>query len=255
MFCIKKEQVRAFEIARFPLFEEMMLTHISSNFNGHALVLGKKNISRLIRHGYNCAREYGFETRYEVCLYIDLMIMLGHGFDTDPQLAWSQEFLRHENKKDTPERIDQLYQRAVGFMEILMGPEQFFPVQQFQQLITFSWEEMERDFSGSKDINAILKNFWPAKFDSISPQAIRELIRTGILKAREYGFFTETHITFYVVLMFLLGHRFDNDLQYPWIINILTGPEYKEEFYKAASLHFTVQHLLQNLLEAGIKIN
>lgn len=250
MFCIRKEQVRVFETVRFPLFEQKMIAHISNYFEGLATILGKKGLSELIQHGYECSKKYGLLTAYEVCLYIDLMIMLGHAFDTDPQIPWTNEILINREIPNPTQRIELLYKRALGFIEMTMGRDQFLAIDQFKKMIGFSFEDLTGKISVSENLSKLLFNFWPAKFEIINAYSFKELIQEGRFLAAKYGFTTEINISYYLVLMFLLGHRFDNDLQYPWLTGILNNTELQDEYYKADSLQFMVKNYLSTILDS-----
>ncbi len=100
-----------------------MIAHLSNYFTGQAIIIGKKAIIELVQHGYECAKKYNLITGFEVCLYIDLMIMLGHAFDTDPQIPWANDILINHEISNPTERIELLYKRASGFMNMIMDKE------------------------------------------------------------------------------------------------------------------------------------
>src|SRR4051812_14835589 len=109
MLIIKNKQIRVFEAVSFPSFETKMLNHIEDHFTPMATLLGKDGLRKLIYHGYERAKKYGFATGYEVCLFTDIMILLGTGFDTDPQFPWARDILINRNM-DATSKIEKLYE-------------------------------------------------------------------------------------------------------------------------------------------------
>lgn len=117
---IRKSQMKVYEIARFPAFENQMLSHIELNFNDLASMLGQERTKILIHHGYKQAVSYGFITAYEITLFIDLMFHLGPDFDTDPKFQWAQGIFdtRYFNSK---EQMEILYHTALDYVEKMTG--------------------------------------------------------------------------------------------------------------------------------------
>ena len=250
MFLIKKEQIRAFNKVRMPAFEEKMIDHLSGHFRRQASIAGISGLSKLVRRGYEASKNYGFATSYECCLYIDLMIMLGHGFDTDPQLSRVNEILVTKDVADPTERINLTYKRTLGFMETTIGKKEVFPKAQFEKTINFPFDELGERLNGGfqKGILTFFETFWPEKFREVNKK-LPGLIYSGLQEANELGFTTRVNVGYYLTLVFLLGHRFATDPQYPWLMKVLHDPELKEESYKATCLHFMVRKHFEVLLE------
>jgi hypothetical protein len=71
-----------------------------------------------------------------------------------------------------------------------------------------------------------LQNFAPTLAASAGPSGVRATVRTGIERAREYGFSNVGPVRLYLELMFTFGSDFDSDPQFPWAKKILSqlGP-------------------------------
>ena len=64
---------------------------------------------------------------------------------------------------------------------------------------------------------SLLKNAYPQKYAATAENHLTILIENGINKARtQYQFDEPNQTALIIVLMFLLGHQFDQDPFYPW---------------------------------------
>ena len=117
---IRKNQMKVYEIARFPDFENKMINHIELHFNDLFNMLGTDRTKILIHYGYKQAVSYGFITAYEITLFIDLMFHLGPDFDMDSKYQWAQGIFNTKcfNSKD---QMELLYHAALDYVENLTG--------------------------------------------------------------------------------------------------------------------------------------
>ncbi len=115
-------------------------------------------------------------------------------------------------------------------------------------MIDFSFDELEQNISVSNDITKVLRDFWPSKFKLINAYDLKELIQAGNSLAKEYGFTSNVNNAYYIMLMFLLGYRFDKDLKYPWLVSVLNDDTISNESYKASSLQFMLKTHLETLM-------
>jgi len=58
---------------------------------------------------------------------------------------------------------------------------------------------------------------------TMSDDAIREVIRHGVARARLHGIGSERDVCKYINLMFVFGRDFDRDPRLPWVHEILAG--------------------------------
>jgi len=184
------------------------------------------------------------------------MIMLGHGFDSDPQLSRVNEILTMQDIVDPTERINLVYKRALEFMEKIVGKKEVFPKAQLEKVMNFPFDGFETRLKGGfqKNMFIFFETFWPEKFEVVNTK-LAGLIYNGMREANELGFTTSVNVGYYLTLVFLLGHRFATDLQYPWLMKVLYDPELKDESYKAACLHFMARKYFEILLGNTVREN
>ena len=101
-----------FEQAALKRFEDEMLEHIKTYFPNHWRIIGETQLRKVIQYSVSQAEQYGLTTQREVCLYLNLMLLLGSDFDTDVQLPWAEEVLMDEMIIDPYVRIERLYEEG-----------------------------------------------------------------------------------------------------------------------------------------------
>lgn len=251
MLKIRKEQMRAIGRVELRPFEKQMLKHVRQYFPKNIELLGEECVLKVIRHGYERGKEYDFTTRHEVCLFIDFMIMLGSDFDSDPQLPWVAEILKDESVYDPTERIDALYDKAMEYLDSVVGKDQVFPVEPLRKLLNYPLRELEHRLAGRVEQGVLVefRRIWPQKYRHVGVHQFNELIGEGIELAGTLGFTSKRSVGLYLILMFLLGHRFDTDPQYPWLSNVLNDQGLKDETHKCERLYSTYKEIFSKALE------
>ncbi len=256
MLTIRKAQFQAFEIVNPAIFAPIMIKRLVEKFPCLAQLIGEEGLTKIIEQGIAKSKNYGFEIAYQTGVIIEMSVFFGSSFDSDPLLQWASEILK--TKLSSPsEKVDALKSAAMEFLTKTMADEMIYPAPQFSKIIHSSFEELAVVFehASQSEFTDFLKKFWPEKFNLLSPGDLDLFFETNASKADEYNLSGNKAKYYYFLLMFLLGHRFDTDPQYPWIINLLNDPQYDEEFYKVSSLHFTVQKLFRELMEMEPLIN
>lgn len=96
-------------------------------------------------------------------------------------------------------------------------------------------EAASRNFEG--ELIQHIKEFAPKHSEVIGDRGVREVVQTGIKRARQYGFTKRGPIRFYVELMFMFGSDFDTDFQLPWAAGVLKNDLIEDEMQRADILH------------------
>jgi len=222
MLTISASQIDALENAVFRRFQWRLIPHVREHFPLHADYLGDHGTLRVIEQACTRAETFGFETERDLCLFTDLSIMLGAGFDSDPQLPWAKACLNGTSPVVPAKRMDVLWDSAMGYLETVLGPECIFPVR------PFSLDRRQRSMAvllnGSKGSAAISDHFytiWPQKVDYLGVPALNVLIQNSLQLARHYRLPEHEGGYEFAVNAFLFGHRFYADPLYPWVNDIL----------------------------------
>jgi hypothetical protein len=232
-------------------FIDYMLGHLKKHFPVQSMLLQDEGLNNFIIAGIGHARSRGFSSRYQCCLFIDIMVMLGSGFDSDIQIPWFGELLE-DGAKGPDEKIDLLYQRTMTYLDTVAGKGMVFPMKQLEKLANMPVNKTPGSNPGAgfeQDIMPEFSNFWPQKFHVSGRINLQQLVISGMKKAAGYGFTAENSIAYFVLLQFLFGHSIDNDPLYPWVKEFLEiSVEYSEE-----KKFLLLQELVKEKLLEGIE--
>lgn len=111
MLTIRREQWDLFAKADVERFEDWVHDHVRKFFPAQYRTAGESRIRELIRNGRERAAAHGFMRKRDVCQYIDLMVVLGRDFDSDPALPWAASIL--QKPRDPVAKMQNLYKLAM----------------------------------------------------------------------------------------------------------------------------------------------
>jgi hypothetical protein len=250
MLHVRNEQMQAFEQEALKRFEDGMVEHIKKNFPKPMELAGLQAVRETIRLGIDKSRAYSLETEHEMCLYIDLTIMLGAGFDTDPQLPWANITLNDEAVSSSVKRIEKLYDKVMDYLNCVVGRDNLFPVNALRRIRTYTIGQLEERFESDvvRGAAPLFREIWPAKWESIGSAGLGRLIGKAYESASKYEIESPSDVGIYASFMFLLGHCFDTDPMYPWASKILADDSVTTPKQKIHSLHAKAMALLNKAL-------
>lgn len=180
--------------------------------------LGNEGLRDILRQSVDKARESGFTERGPIRFYIDMLIALGWGVETDPQYPWVEENLHKTRSLSQIERSIELHHQLGNYLNIISGDksEHIFPVAQRLECLNIDTIEINRK-SYINDVDGLLHTIFPQKYSYMAKDDRFLLIQEGTKRAyNSYGFESAHHSALIVVMMFLLGHQFDIDPFYQW---------------------------------------
>jgi hypothetical protein len=96
MLTIRPEQSAMFVQAAVDRFAGEMVAHFREHLPEPFAALGEEGVREAVRYGIGQARSYRIESEAGVRVFIQLMFVLGPGFDTDPRLPWAARCLTGE---------------------------------------------------------------------------------------------------------------------------------------------------------------
>ncbi len=117
MLTIRKEQIQAFSRVAMKEFEKDMLQHLEQFFPDECATLGGKALREYIQNAIVRAKEYGLTSERDLCKYLNLTMVYGRDFDTDPELEWMRDFLTDPDVLDPGERMSRLYAESLHRLE------------------------------------------------------------------------------------------------------------------------------------------
>jgi hypothetical protein len=242
---IRQEQAAVFEEAILHNFENDMVEHLKQKFPKHCRFLGEENLRRRVQEGLERAKSHGLQSINGLRLFLELIFLLGSGFDTDPQLPWAADILKEAPSNESA-CVARLYERALDYLNEVLGPkcerlEQALsrwraqPVERFPQAGRSSYESHAM---------ARLRELFPEKCRYLGEDRLRQLIQASVEAVTGCGLRSERGLSVYLGLAFLLGAGFAADLQCPFAAEVLNDKSLADPNARADRLHAAaVAHL------------
>ena len=164
-------------------------------------------------------------------IYIQLILMLGAGFDQDPQIPWAAAILNDKAIGSERARIDSLHDKAWEYAECIAQDYENADVkldlsrfvEQLPGLRQQSHEVLDAA-ARPEFLNASLtrlRSLFPKKCEYIGEALLPQLADDGIECAASYGVYSRRGALLFIVMMFVLGAGFHRDPQLPWVSAIL----------------------------------
>lgn len=169
------------------------------------------------------AEEIGFTQRGPVRFFVDMTIVLGSNFITDPSYYWISQFLEEHQSLDQLEMSMLLHKKVNHYLNQVMSDE----YQRWKQikenllfLINQNKQEPEYTFYITGFEEYILRKLaliYPEKYHLLSEEALAHFVLQAREKAQQnYSFRGSKEELFVIVLMFIFGHEFDQTPLLAW---------------------------------------
>lgn len=248
MLVIQRSQMEAFKEAARSTFENEMVAHLAEFSPPLFKAIREEQMRKAVHFGIGQAESYGFTCRGPVRLYLELMLLFGSYFDTDPQYPWAAEIIKNSDM-DQMQRAERLYEKTMDYRNKVAGPDDVYTVRALRNIsilarqpLTISSEAFVPDLLGE------IKHIYPQKAAYVGDPQLEALIHKGIGGARRQRFTTGREFTLVVVLMLAFGHGCGADPLYPWIARTLrderlTDPEARAKRLEAKALTW-LEHVL-----------
>jgi hypothetical protein len=219
---IRREQMMLFEEAQRHWFALEMVDHLHRYAPAHAARIGDHASYQLSLRGLDKAGQYGFSCRGPVRLYIELMVLLGTHFDTDPQYPWATRILNGRRELGEMQRADLLQQEAGRFYDSVLGSDYQYEHAAIRRLRAEQFADVP-DWHASpfSEILIRLRTIYPEKATYVGQAALEALAAHARLLACKYSLTTSAGAALMTGMVFAFGHRCDIDPQFPWIAQCL----------------------------------
>lgn len=246
MLTLRSEQITLFKRADVPYFEPRMLQHLQDALPHHWQVIGEDPIRQTVRQGIGNAARHGFTSREPVRFFLELTLLLGSAFPDDPQLPWVGLALDAERGSEL-DKARNLHDATLLYLEQVHGDNG----ESFDTACERLLEEKIDLATGSREkfestVMVRLDHLWPEKYNQLGEDRIRDLIKAGLKASAKKGIKLENGAFLQICLMFLLGHRYDQDPLYPWAHT--AGAE-QEPAARVEQLHQAARKYLQRWCE------
>jgi hypothetical protein len=90
MFVIREEQLEAFERRGARELSEKIAGHVRAFFPRQAAEMDADTLRSCVEDAMQRAQRRGLELEQDICVYVDLVVVFGAGFEDDDRYPWAQ---------------------------------------------------------------------------------------------------------------------------------------------------------------------
>jgi hypothetical protein len=238
---IRKEQMAVFHRESMRLFKEETVERLRRFAPKHFEQPGEAAARRAVDVGVERAFSYGLTAQSAVRFYIEMMFILGSGFDKDPMFPWAGEILNDPTTTDQYHKTDRLYERLSDYLNRALGQSNEFYHNALRRIRA---EFMATEPAlGSLDLDEYLaaacRRVYPEKYAYIGDSVVRTVAINAGHEAVTCGINSDRGAIVLAALMFLLGSAVHQDPLHPWVLealsedNSLTRDERVERLYES----------------------
>ena len=217
MLVIRQAQMSSLQELPRRDIENRLILHFAKFYPRECSSAGEAEMRRLVGTGLQRAAGHGFLTLDTATLYVNLMIILGWGFDADPQLDWARAKLR-DYSLPPGDRIRSLFDATLDYLGAVAGENGQKVVRAMLRIrkhdFLAPWTSSAEAFD--EELLALLSRLYPTKAAIQGDEVNRALLRRAREDAARHGFTGANAIAAYTVLEFMLGAAFDTDPLYWW---------------------------------------
>lgn len=254
---IREAQIKALEAAAARNFGGELAEHCKE-FSPHLTkTLDEKQLKAAVETGIERAATHKLDLRGPVRFYVDLMIVFGSGFDSDPQYPWIAEAFAKDEELDQMSRMEAIHESSQDYLGYVDGPDNVHTLKALGDLSVRmrSGIKFPERHLGTFTLD-LFKEIHPRKFDRTGEDALKTLWAESTELGREkYQFNTPRSLALMAVLGFAFGHHFHSDPFLPWIKRTLDEKEYDDPERRAEDLErralIWLDAVLENAKEAA----
>jgi hypothetical protein len=223
MLLIRTEQMDVFKERALGSFKDQMFAHLREFSPPLFKAIGEEPMREAIHLGVRRASTYGFTFRGPVRLYLELMLLFGSHFDTDPQYPWAARILADMSIGHQMQRAKMLYAKTVDYRQKVAGPENTFAIDALKNALLLAKLPLPlpsalMDFGPA--VTSLIARIYPQKAAYVGAKGVEALIRKGTSTQGQH-ISTARGAALVVGLMFTFGEGCAKDPLYPWIRSIL----------------------------------
>ena len=216
MLVIRQAQMDAFARAAAAAFERRMVEHVFKFFPRQCGHIGEEQTARAVRAAMTKAQARGHRTCREICLYLNLVFLLGECFEEDPQYGFV------------------MYDDAMAYLDAVHGENNEHLVRALLRVRALDPGAVPAFAPAA--MHAFFARIFPTKAARQGEAVSLKLAEMARATAGKYRLAGPRDATLIALHMFLLGSGFDRDPQFPWVAEALMGaaPDRAERLFRAS---------------------
>jgi hypothetical protein len=178
-----------------------------------AALMGESGTVSLAMRAVQHAHYIGLDPLRGGLRYLELMVLLGVGFEIDPQLPFAHRVL--EGSDDSEEQMDRLWKDSLAYLRAVAGHHGKLYRAAMRRAFALNSTALLSRWSNPSQASSLLQRVYPAKFETIADKqyALFDLAQE---RCREHDGKDAGVVPLYQLLMFLLGSDFEEDPRFAW---------------------------------------
>lgn len=204
---------------------------------------GDRGVLQTVRNGMERAQSYSFSDKDHIQFYIEMMLVLGSEFDSDPQFPWAAEILQ-DFSSQSHVRVLALHRDLSLYLDRVVGPENVFLKEALANFLELRTQLSSPEELNIDNVRKLLWRFFPQKYDDMNDDQLSQIEASAMSRAREFELTWGDGLI--AGIMFMFGHGATSDNLYPWIANTLAAPPTGAEDTRLqrlwAKLHLYAEH-------------
>jgi len=214
MLIISHKQIEKFRQVALTNFETRMVAHCQDFSPRLSAVIGEGQLRIAVKAAINRARGHGLTLQGPVRLFIEMTLLFGSAFDTDPQYPWAVTILAGIVPNQQIRRAEALYDRTRDYLRDVAGPDNAYTRTALEQLALLARQPAPISAS---NLYREIDRAYPQKVADLGKAALDALIRDGLEAARAASLSSPRGMVLMVLLRIAFGHGCAGDPLYPWI--------------------------------------
>jgi hypothetical protein len=250
MITIRPAQMKTFEDAALRQFEDDMVSHLKAFAPEHCAAIGDDAVRQVVRTGMDKAQRYGLTNRGPVRFFLELKILFGSEFDTDPHLPWALQTLNDPKLPEQMAKADRLYERFLKYEQEVAGPNSENALEALRRTRAQRIDDLPplgRPFE--TEVLARLRSVYPAKCAYVGEPRLRALLVFSQQLAEKHALLAGPAVALFTGLAFALGHGFIQDPLYPWVADTLGNDAIPEMSKRVERVHSKMMTYLDGVLK------
>jgi hypothetical protein len=210
-------------------FEDDAVAHLARFSPRHCAIVGEPHVREAVQRGMAACTGVGFTHRGPVQLYLELMLLFGSAFATDPQLAWAAQALGAPDPGTQGQRAWALHAAATSWLAAASGDGHVLALAALERLRGRRTKTLSFGPDRWRDgLLADMAAIYPEKFRVVGVDALDRLLEAAHAAAKAAGVWTFEGVVLVAVLMFALGHGVLDDPLHPWVREALADDRFAD---------------------------
>lgn len=215
MFRFSNEHVQAIEAHGFNALALRIATELPDHMGPALAQRSPEGILGSTKIAIAKARHHKIEDEDSLFQFCQLSVSLGTYFWEDRQLPWARAILEEQSYLDATERMTDLWNAAMDFMNAANFGEAWFPKNVFEAYLARPPVPSDTDTNRSAALND-LRSLWPEKFDHLGHDLVAYSMAAATERAAGYVQSAEDQWCF-CRLTWLLGFAFEVSPLSDWL--------------------------------------